>query len=273
MTKRREGRIGNTGALMPAAGVALLLSLTVMGCGGGQNVDMNARYVAPERAATGLVVILPGIEGQSAANQNIRRGLYDSGVSYALAIYRWGFPVPGVGMFVNQTNPAQNRNAAAELARRIIEYQQKYPGQPVFLVGHSGGGGVAVFALEALATTPNAQPVEGAFLLSASISANYPLTSALNMTRRGIVNVHNPDDVGLLKVGTALFGNVDGGRGDSAGRVGFTRSYPKLFNRRITGAEVGVVGDPHFVATDAKLIAQRAPAWLGSKTWPPAGPK
>ncbi len=117
------------------------------------------------------------------------------------------------------------------------------------------------------------QPVEGAFLLSASISADYPLTTAIKMTRRGIVNVHNPDDVGLLKVGTALFGNVDGGHGDSAGRVGFKRSYPKVYNRRITSAELGVAGDPHFLATDARLIAQRAPAWLGSKTWPPPGLK
>jgi hypothetical protein len=93
------------------------------------------------------------------------------------------------------------------------------------------------------------------------------------MTRRGIVNVHNPDDVGLLKVGTALFGNVDGGHGDSAGRVGFKRSYSKVFNRRITSRELGVAGDPHFLATDARLIAQRAPAWLGSKNWPPSGLK
>ena len=239
------------------------------GCGGDSKIDMNARYVSPERAAAGLVVILPGIEGQSAANQNIRRGIYDSGVSYALAIYRWGFPVPGIGMYVNQTNPAQNRKSAAELARRIVEYQQKYPERPVFLVGHSGGGGVAVFTLEALAAISGAQPVEGAFLLSASISADYSLASALKMTRRGIVNVHNPDDVGLLKVGTAMFGNVDGGRGDSAGRVGFANSPPKVYNRRITSAELGVGGNPHYLATDAKLIAQRAPAWLDAKSWPP----
>ncbi len=195
-------------------GIVVLLSL--IGCGTESKISMDSRFVSEERANKGVVVILPGIEGESAANHNIRKGLYDGGVPYALVIYRWGFPMPGIGMLINQTNATANRNAGKELAEAIVRYQKKHPGKPVFLIGHSGGGGIAVFTLESLADIPGAQPIEGAFLLHASISADYPLNKALRMTRRGIVNGFNPEDTAMLSVGTGMFGNVDGRRGPTA---------------------------------------------------------
>jgi len=116
--------------------------------------------------------------------------------------------------------------------------------------------------------------VDAAFLLSASISADYPLDAALRMARRGIVNTYNPGDH-LLKEGTGALGNVDGRHGDSAGRTGFRRSYQKLYQREITNERVarefGSAGAAHFAVTKADLIKKYAPAWLLSKTWPPPG--
>jgi hypothetical protein len=250
----------------------LVALAAVAGCGGGSvrdRVDLDAKYVNLERMDKGLVVILPGIEGESAANRDIRLGLDQGGVPYGLAIYRWGFPIPGLGLLVNQTDTAGDRRAGADLATAIVRYQARRPGRPVFLVGHSAGGGVAVFALEALAGLPNAQPIAGAMLLSSSISADYPLDKALSMTRRGIVNGYNPDDTALLGTGTAIFGNVDGEHGDSAGRTGFHQTHPKLFQFKVSSADVGVQGDPHFIVTDADLVAKHAPRWILSETWPP----
>ncbi len=253
--------------------MGLAALVTLAGC---TKYDVGTVFTTPERADRGMVVILPGIEGQSAANLDIRRGLRDAEVPYALTIYRWGSPLPGpAGMLINQTDVAGNRRAGQELAGQITKYQRNHPNRPVFLIGHSAGGGIAVFALEELAKLNGAKPIEGAFLLSSSISANYPLDGALRMVKRGIVNVHNPDDR-LLKEGTSTFGNVDGGRGDSAGRTGFSRSYAKVFDREITNERVrrefGQAGSPHFVATNAALIEKYAPAWLLSETWPPARP-
>jgi acetyl esterase/lipase len=226
--------------------------------------------MSPARVEKGAVVILPGIEGESPANRDIRKGLYDAGIPYALVIYRWGSLLPGPGgMLINQTNVSRNRRMGQELAEQIAQYQRNHPGRPVFLAGHSAGGGIAVFAMEELGKIEGAKPIEGAFLLSASISADYDLTAALRMTRRGLVNVSNPEDR-LLGRGTAAFGNVDGGHGDSAGRTGFRRRYPNVYERRVTAAELGVSGLPHFVATNARLIAERAPAWILSESWPPA---
>jgi pimeloyl-ACP methyl ester carboxylesterase len=250
------------------------LAVTLCGCGPSSlkdRMDLDAKYASPDRLAKGLVVILPGIEGESAANRDIRKGLDEGGVPYALVIYRWGFPVPGLGLLVNQTDTAGDRRAGADLAAGIVKYQSNHPDCPIFLVGHSAGGGVAIFALEALADVPNAKPVTGAILLSSSISADYSLDRALRMIERGLVNGFNPDDTAMLGAGTAMFGNVDGGHGDSAGRTGFHRAYAKLYQFKVNPAEVHKLADPHFILTDADLLAEHAPAWVCAEVWPPTG--
>lgn len=245
--------------------VAVLFAGALSGC------SQADRYATEERMRKGIVYILPGIEGESANNRQMRDGIIKGGVPYAVKIHPWGFPVPGIGLVVNQTNAAGNRRAGARLAGEIVAYQRAHPGRPVFLAGHSGGGGVSIFTLEALAEHPQAQPVEGAFLVSASISADYDLTTALTMVRRGVVNAYNPEDTALLGVGTAIMGNVDGRRGASAGQAGFTFRDPKLFQRRLTGADVGLRGDPHTVLTNVRVIAERSPRWLKADRWPPPG--
>ena len=246
---------------------SLIVSATAAGCVPQRKADLDEYYASRERRNMGMVVILPGIEGESSANRNIRRGLDEGGLRHALVIYRWGFPVPGLGMLVNQTDTSAARKAAGELAQAIVRYQGKHPGKPVFFIGHSAGGAIAVFTLEALADMPGAAPVDGAILLSSSISADYPLGKAMRMTRQGICNGYNPDDKALLGAGTAMFGNVDGGHGDSAGRTGFHQTDPKLFQFRIRASDVG--GDPHFIVTDADLVARHAPRWVLAKVWPP----
>jgi len=62
---------------------------------------------------------------------------------------------------------------------------------------------------------------------------------------------------------------VDGGHGASAGRTGFGRRYPNVYERKVTAASLGTIGDPHFIATNAKFIARYAPPWILSESWPP----
>jgi pimeloyl-ACP methyl ester carboxylesterase len=250
----------------------LIPVMLLVGCASSvrDRMDRDEQFVNPDRMNKGFVIILPGIEGESTANRDVRKGLDEAGTPYALAIYRWGFPVPGIGMLMNQTDTAGNRRAAVELAKGIVRYQTRHPGCPVFLVGHSAGGGEAVFTLEALADLPGARPVRGAILLSSSISADYSLDKALKMTQCGIVNGYNPQDTALLGTGTAIMGNVDGGHGDSAGRTGFYGTYPKLFQFKASAAGGGG-GDPHFILTEADRIAKHAPRWILSETWPPPG--
>jgi hypothetical protein len=54
----------------------MIAGLAIMAGCAAEKVDLNTVYTSPERVAKGLVVILPGIEGEGPANQDIRRGLY-----------------------------------------------------------------------------------------------------------------------------------------------------------------------------------------------------
>jgi pimeloyl-ACP methyl ester carboxylesterase len=226
----------------------------------------EAIYATDARKANGLVVILPGIEGESELNHDIRDGLMEGGVDYALVIRPWGVPVPGVGMLVNQTNFLGNRLAGAGVARMIAEYQNSHPGRPVYVVGHSGGGGVAVFTAEALADMEGDHRVDGLVLLSASISGDYDLGKALGRSRNGLVNFYNAEDTALLGVGTTVLGNVDGGRAPSAGRVGFQRDFPHLYQ---VEADPGLGGDdPHASTTRSPFVAAYVARWVRAQSWP-----
>jgi len=200
---------------------ACLPAILAAGC------DGNKPYMTEERLDKGLVVILPGIEGVSGLNHDIRRGLVNAGVDRAMPIWTWGRPIPILGMFLNQIDFLGNRIAAAGLANRIRKYMKKYPDRPVHVIGHSGGGGVAVFVAEGL---DEEHKLSGVILLSASISSAYNLTKALRHIQRpygGIVNYYSGSDTGLLGVGTVILGNVDGTHGPGAGLLGFDRPREK----------------------------------------------
>jgi pimeloyl-ACP methyl ester carboxylesterase len=237
-----------------------LMGVSIAAAGGCEAMS-NAPYTTDARKQHGLVVILPGIEGPSPMNADIRRGLLRAGVEAAMPIYAWGRPVPVVGSLLNQVDVLGNRLAGRSVARFVSEYQNTHPGRPVYLVGHSGGGGVAVFAAEAM---PDGKQLDGLVLLSASISAGYDLSGALANCRGGIVNFYNPADTALLGVGTTIVGNVDGVHGPSAGRDGFRRTLAGLYQRVVHGS-----GDPHAAATRPHFVAARVAPWVLSRHWPP----
>ena len=239
----------------------LIGSLLVAGLAGACGCGADSQYSTPRRLDRGMVVILPGIEGRSSLNSDIRRGLVMAGVSKALPIYSWGAPVPGVGLLINQTNVVGNRMAAENIAEYITNYQDERSGRPVYVVGHSGGGGVAVFVAEAM---PPGRQLDGLILLSASISRGYDLTDALSHCRKGIVSFYNPNDP-LLGVGTTVLGNVDGAHGPSAGKDGFSRPYPRLYQQRVHGRGTSA----HTAATRPSFVATRVAPWVQAADWPP----
>ena len=212
----------NSKRIVLAVALASAGLLATAGCGS------NTEYVTEERLANGLVIVLPGIEGESQANRSIRDGLLAAGVDRAVPIHHWGRPVPGLGLLLNQMDIIGNRLAGINIAKMIVAYQDSHPGMPVHIVGHSGGGGVAVFAAEAM---PAGRQVDGLVLLSASVSSAYDLTKALGKCKNGIVNFYSKADVGLLVIGTIVAGNVDGIRGPAAGAISFDKPGPNSRRR------------------------------------------
>lgn len=253
---------------LPILGLVLL---SAVGCGAG-----NATYLVPARLDKGLVIILPGIEGESPLNHEIRNGLDLAGVNRALPIYSWGRPIPLAGPLINQMDFLGNRLAGHRVADFIVNYQRAHPGKPVHLVGHSGGGGVAVFAAEAL---PEGSRIDGLVLLSASISRTYNLTKALGRTRSGIVNYYSRSDVGILVIGTLIAGNVDGAHGPAAGALGFVTpdsdeapakvaAYRKLHQVELTEEMTGG-GGAHASSTHRDFVRKHVAAWIFADAWPP----
>ncbi len=260
---------GNRWWVSPAA--ILMAALAVAGCNGDHGIES-------ELQANGLVVILPGIEGAGELSYSIRAGLVNGGVDRAIVVWNWGRPIPLAGMLLNQVDFLGNRLAALGIANRIARYQEDYPGRPVHIVGHSGGGGVAVFVAEGLADKSGGSQIDGLILLSASISSRYDLTKALSSCKNGMVNFHNPRDVALLGIVTTLLGNVDGGHGPSAGLNGFRfpggassirkqEAYKALYEREIVTMD-GLGESPHFSATHPEFVTERAAPWVLSATWP-----
>lgn len=178
------------------------------------------RRLEPERLEQGLVLILPGIEGQSFLNIGILQGLLDGGVRSAVEIVDWTIGSPLLAVY-NLRAIRRNRRTAQRLAERIVEYQNQYPGRPVHLVGHSGGGGMALLTLESL---PQGRRISSAVLLAAAVSPRYDVQAALDHTERGVWSFHSPFDALFLGVGTLLFGTIDGLHAVAAGARGF---YPQ----------------------------------------------
>lgn len=193
----------------------VVLSVALLGGSTGCMLGHKS-YTDPDRLRKGLILILPGIEGESMLNHMIADGLKDAGLPDAIDIYDWTgtrfFMVGGV------TRYERNMRQAALIAHRLTEYQRTHPGRPVHLIGHSAGGGIAVLVLEQMSKD---RPITGAILLAPAISPTHNLTEAMRRTKFGVYNFWSPGDFAWLGIGTTAFGTVDREHGPAAGMIGF----------------------------------------------------
>lgn len=187
----------------------------LLSCSGCQRL-MNFRSAA--RCERGYTLVFNGIEGAHLGHAGFVGGLKLGGVPSEIEIVDWTTGTPAL-MLVHLRYENRNRRQAEKIAAKIVEYQNKFPGRPVNLVGHSGGGAMVLMTLEAL---PPDHQVENAILLAAAISPAYDLRQALRKVNRGIWNYSSiAGDAALLVAGTTAFGTVDGRYSPSAGAIGF----------------------------------------------------
>lgn len=173
----------------------------------------------PRRMENGLIVILPGIEGCSSINESIARGLVAAELSHSIQIIDWRRFRPWNPLHLAMLR--HNRTQARVVADLIINYQRNFPGQPVHLIGHSAGAGMALFVLENL---QEHQAVTSVTLMAAAISRKFDVTSLLNRTKAGIWNFYSPLDLPTVGLGTMIFGTMDRRHAISAGALGFLTS-------------------------------------------------
>jgi len=182
-------------------------------------------WLEPERLDHGYVIVLPGIEGRSFLNRGIAAGLNDARVPYGIEIYDW---TDGpLWALYNLRSRTLHARQVAVLREKIVAYRRDFPGRPLSLVGHSGGGALALLAAAGL---PDGVSVTSIIMIVPAISPAYSLEAAASHVQHRIWNYRSYGDCVYLGALTTLFGTVDGKHVPAAGAVGFK----KPFNAKLT---------------------------------------
>jgi hypothetical protein len=174
-------------------------------------------FVTPERLNRGYTIVVVGVNGDNMLSAGLAPGLVEGGYPGAVEVVDWttGF----WPLFVYHLRAGKRHRAAAdEIARKIGDYQARYPGREVNLVGFSAG---ALVAVKAVAAMPDQNQLDRVVLLAGAISPWYDLRPVLGRTRVGVWSYYQPQDVVALWAGTLVAGTADGQHFVSAGAVGF----------------------------------------------------
>jgi pimeloyl-ACP methyl ester carboxylesterase len=180
---------------------------------------------APETVASpaqGRLLILPGVGNTqfhlagfvAAAEAQLPR--------FDVEVRPWGVPF----MTIHNLR-AYERNAAtaAAIAAEIAMWRRANPTAPFYLVGYSGGGGMATLVTAAL---PDDVAIDRLVLVAPAISPEYPLAAdVLPHVREYVVNYASERDL-QVGWGTRTFGTIDRKQTLSAGAIGFAAAHERL---------------------------------------------
>lgn len=189
---------------------------------------------------------LPGIAGARGMDRLMLSGLRDGGFTGEIETYDWTEHDPGLNALMAYQ---RNQTEAQKIADKLTKKFRADPTLHIVITSHSGGTGLAVWALEKL---PPDVKVDRVLLLSSALSPQYDLTKALSHVRGKIYSFFSENDVLVLGAGTKLFGTIDGVRTESAGEVGFImppdadfQQYQKLVQKPYEKSwmEYGNIGD------------------------------
>jgi hypothetical protein len=222
------------------------------------DADQNA-----SRFAHSYLIHLPGIAGPTYFDGELVRGLQSGGYDGRIEIYDWTEADPGLAALWSRQ---RNEREAAAIADKIVSIFKSDPLAQITVTAHSGGVGVAVWALERL---PKGVQVQTMLLLSGALSPQYDLSKALRHVCGKAYSFSSVNDAVVLGAGTRMFGTIDGVDCDAAGRVGFSTppgadpaAYQKLVPRPYQQAwiKLGNIGD--HIGTLQTLFAQHVLAPL-----------
>ena len=167
------------------------------------------------KAPEDYLLHLPGISGYHWLDKQFLAGLRGGGFAGDIDVRDWPGDEPGLAaLFARRRNDAE----AKVVADMIVERARTHPRVRIVLTGHSGGAGIAVWALEKL---PADVKVDTVLLLAPALSPEYDLTKALGHVRGKVYAYTSTLDAVVLGAGTTTFGTIDGVKCSAAGRYGF----------------------------------------------------
>lgn len=170
----------------------------------------------------GRLIVLPGIHNTlfhlNGFLEMARLGL----PNFVIDRRKWGLPLLGIR---NLRAANDNRAFAQRVAADIAAEYRANPQVPIYLMGYSGGGGVAALILEEL---PEDVTIDRVLLIAPAISAEFAIDRyAAESVSDFVVNFASRKDL-QVGLGTHLFGTIDRKYEYSAGYEGFQASSDKL---------------------------------------------
>jgi pimeloyl-ACP methyl ester carboxylesterase len=226
-----------------AFGPVFAVTLLATGCVGPSiNFLVAAKVESREH-----LIHLPGIAGEQNLDRRFIRGLRAGGYDGTFEIFDWTAKDPGLNaLFARKRNELQ----AEKFAEKIRQILKDEPGVKLRIVCHSGGAGIAAWALERL---PDDAKIESIVFIAPALSPKYDLSKALSHVRGKAFALTSVNDVIVLGAGTRVFGTIDGKKEEAAGLRGFKtpdepadpKQYDKLVQMPYQDAwmEIGNIGD------------------------------
>jgi pimeloyl-ACP methyl ester carboxylesterase len=217
---------------------------------------------APPRSVSpvaGRMLILPGVGNTEFHLAGFVARAEAQLPRFEIEVRPWGLP------FLTMHNlRAHERNVATaeSIAAEIAAWRRAHPNDPFYLVGYSGGGGIATLVTAAL---PEDVRIDRLILVAPAIAPDYPLArDVLPHVRDIVVNYSSERDL-QVGWGTRTFGTIDRQYTVSAGAIGFDAIDPRLLEHRWSMAEApfGHLGNH---------LAYLNPRWQAAKLLPALDP-
>lgn len=203
-----------------------LLTVLVAGAALAADSAPGDRERGPDSATAGArpgrILVLPGVYNTRFQLNGFVERAEERLPDFDVEVRRWGTPLLPLK---NLRKHERNVETAASIAAEIAEWREQHPDDPFYLIGYSGGGGIAVLVADAL---PAGAQIDRLILVAPAISPGYPLESdVLPHVRDFIVNYASERDL-QVGWGTRTFGTIDREHVDSAGAVGFALNHPQV---------------------------------------------
>ncbi|MBC7784199.1 MAG: hypothetical protein H7144_10195 [Burkholderiales bacterium] len=191
--------------------VVAILTLFIGACAPAEPVAVQPLPPPPPP----VLIHLPGIAGEMRIDRHLVNGLVAGQVAPEAKIIDWTGPNRGI-LALGALD--YNKAEAKVLAERLTAIYRRDPRTRIILTAHSGGTGIAVWALEAL---PVDVQIDRLVMLCSALSPGYDLSAALAHVRGGAISLYSEYDSDVLGTGTRYLGTIDRVKTNAAGYVGF----------------------------------------------------
>lgn len=194
--------------------------------------DCGTPHPAVPAAGEGRLLILPGVGNTRFHLAGFVGVAREQLPRFDVEVRTWGKPFLTIH---NLRAHERNVATAASIAAEIAAWRRAHPDAPFYLVGYSGGGGLATLVTAAL---PDDVHIDRLVLVAPAIAPDYPLASdVLPHVREYVVNYSSERDL-QVGWGTRTFGTIDRKHTASAGAIGFAAQHERLLEYQWSSADV-----------------------------------